>query len=261
MAIPTLITRPSLKFWNGPPPWRLPWKRARRRSSGRSLQVNLDYLFNPHPTGSSPREAHVTNLVCVVNTTGTPYYQHQPLRDVVIWYWLSEGIRDGILKEVSGNIQAFDFEEGKELAADAWLEDWNRLRARGDVPNRIEAIELRSDPRAGGFFLYQPAQAQIEISREGGEIQVEIQDFISPTILERLRQQSGLLAAQVTNWRAMVDCVMIDPAYNGQMFNIAVADVPERKADLVAGSYRLPAREGETMVAVKIVDMLVVERV
>jgi hypothetical protein len=50
-----------------------------------------------------------TNVVCVINTTGTPYYKRQPLRDVVIWYGLSEGIRDGILKEVAGNIQAYDF--------------------------------------------------------------------------------------------------------------------------------------------------------
>ena len=50
-----------------------------------------------------------TNLVVVVNTTGTPYFQRQPLRDVVIWYGLSEGIRDGILKDVV-NIQAYDFE-------------------------------------------------------------------------------------------------------------------------------------------------------
>lgn len=46
-----------------------------------------------------------TGVVCVVNTTGTPYFQHQPLREVVVWYGLSEGIRDGILKPVSGNIE------------------------------------------------------------------------------------------------------------------------------------------------------------
>ncbi len=34
-----------------------------------------------------------TSLVCVVNTTGTPYFQRQPLKDVVIWYGLSERIR------------------------------------------------------------------------------------------------------------------------------------------------------------------------
>ena len=51
-----------------------------------------------------------TDLLCVVNTTGTPYYQRQPLRDVVIWYGLSEGIRDNILKAVDGNIYAYDFD-------------------------------------------------------------------------------------------------------------------------------------------------------
>jgi len=52
-----------------------------------------------------------TDLLCVINTTGTPYYKRQPLRDVVIWYGLSEGIRDGILKEVADNIYAYDFDK------------------------------------------------------------------------------------------------------------------------------------------------------
>jgi type III restriction enzyme len=51
-----------------------------------------------------------TNVVAVVNTTGTPYFKRQPLRDVVVWYGLSEGIRDNILKDPAGNIQAYDFE-------------------------------------------------------------------------------------------------------------------------------------------------------
>jgi hypothetical protein len=51
-----------------------------------------------------------TSLVCVVNTTGTPYFRRQPLKDVVVWYGLSEGIRDGILKDLAGNIQAYDFD-------------------------------------------------------------------------------------------------------------------------------------------------------
>jgi type III restriction enzyme len=49
-----------------------------------------------------------TRVACVINTTGTPYFQRQPLRDVVIWYGLSQGIRENILKDVSDNIQMFD---------------------------------------------------------------------------------------------------------------------------------------------------------
>ncbi len=43
----------------------------------------------------------------------------------------------------------------------------------------------------------------------------------------------------------MVDCVMIDPADNGQVFNVVLSDVPEKKSDA-----------GKTIVAVKVIDML-----
>ena len=42
----------------------------------------------------------------------------------------------------------------------------------------------------------------------------------------------------------------------GQVFNVVLADVPEKKSDLVAGKYTLPAPEGENNMAVKITDML-----
>lgn len=54
--------------------------------------------------------ARETSLKVVVNTTGTPYFERQPLRDVVVWYGLGQGIRDGILKEVANNIQVFDLD-------------------------------------------------------------------------------------------------------------------------------------------------------
>jgi DNA modification methylase len=145
---------------------------------------------------------------------------------------------------------------GKELAVDAWLEDWNRLRRQGDFPNKIEVIELRSDPRYGGFFTHKAAQAEVKVERTEKGIEVTIESFISPTIIERLKQQAGILAPQIDDWRAMVDSVMIDSAYNGEVFNVVLADVPEKKSDLVEGKYSLPAPDGETTVAVKITDML-----
>src|ERR1019366_9036545 len=145
---------------------------------------------------------------------------------------------------------------GKELSVDGWLEDWNRLRKHAKTPNKIEVIELRTDPKYGKFIAHQPAQAKVKIARKGDKIAVEILDFISPTILERLESQAGLLNPKIDDWRAMVDCVMIDPAYDGKVFNIALADVPEKKADFVQGKYELPAPKGKTTVAVKITDML-----
>ena len=36
-----------------------------------------------------------------------------------------------------------------ELAAKAWIEDWNGLRKSKDAINRITVIELRTDPEYG----------------------------------------------------------------------------------------------------------------
>jgi len=64
----------------------------------KKVRKTVDYLHENSP-----------NLVCVVNTTGTPYFKRQPLRDVVVWYGLSQGIADNILKSVGNNIHAYDF--------------------------------------------------------------------------------------------------------------------------------------------------------
>jgi hypothetical protein len=146
---------------------------------------------------------------------------------------------------------------GKELAVEVWLADWNRMRKQGDTPNKIEVIELRSDPKYGKFIAHKPAKARVEIRRMKDKVVVEVKDFLSPTVIERLQEQAGpLLAPKIPDWRAMVDSVMIDPAYDGKVFNIALADVPERKQDYVQGRYEFPAPESKTTIAVKVTDML-----
>lgn len=145
---------------------------------------------------------------------------------------------------------------GIELAAQAWIEDWNRLRRGRNAVNRIEVIELRTDERYGAFLAHDPASARVKIERKGGKIHVRIDDFISPTILKRLAEHTGVVHPKIDDWRAMVDCVMIDTSYGGEVFDIALSDVPERKTDLVRGEYELPAPMARTTVAVKITDML-----
>lgn len=144
---------------------------------------------------------------------------------------------------------------GKELAVQAWLEDWNRNRKRTGLPNQIEAKDLRVDAKSGGFFVHKPAEANIKFKRAGDKVNVEIETFLSPTIIERLKSQAGLLSPQIDDWRAMVDSVMIDSAYDGKVFNITLADVPEKKNDLVEGKYVVEAKKNAT-IAVKITDML-----
>jgi hypothetical protein len=80
-----------------------------------------------------------TNVICVVNTTGTPYYQRQPLKDVVIWYGLSEGIRDGILKDLAGNIQAYHFDGDASAYVAHVIEDFFRDYGNITLPNGSSA--------------------------------------------------------------------------------------------------------------------------
>jgi hypothetical protein len=54
----------------------------------------------------------------------------------------------------------------------------------------------------------------------------------------------------------MADVVLIDTAYDGQVFDITLSDVPEKMDDLVSGRYEVRAPGGTTTVAVKIIDML-----
>lgn len=90
-----------------------------------------------------------TKVIAVVNTTGTPYFQRQPLRDVVIWYGLSEGIRDDILKDVSGNVQAFDF-EGNTAAyvthvVKDFFRDYGEVRLPDGAPAKLAMYFPQTD--------------------------------------------------------------------------------------------------------------------
>ena len=111
----------------------------------------------------------------------------------------------------------------------------------------------------------------MEIERKGEKVVVYIKDFVSPTIIERLNN-GGIFKLKIPDFRAMIDTVLIDTNYDGKTFRIALADVPEKKSDYIAGHYELdipkgrttpasadggtPFIKGDTTVAVKIIDML-----
>lgn len=70
----------------------------------KKVRLTVDYL------------AQQTNLLCTVNTTGTPYAGREMLKDVVYWYGLAEGIQDGYLKSVKGNIESYSFNAANAAA-------------------------------------------------------------------------------------------------------------------------------------------------
>lgn len=141
---------------------------------------------------------------------------------------------------------------GKELTVDHWTEEWNKKHS----VNKIKIIELRTDKKYGSFLIHKPAEAKINIRREKNKAIIEIQDFISPTIIERLNIDNNLFKVKIPDFRAMIDCVLIDNNFDGNTFHIVYSDVPEKKKDLVKGKYEIEIPEKKTKVAVKIIDML-----
>jgi hypothetical protein len=141
---------------------------------------------------------------------------------------------------------------GKELAIDPWTTEWNKKHP----VNKIKVIELKTDKKYGSFLIHKPAEAKINIIRKNSEAIIEIQNFISPTIIERLNIDNKLFKVKIPDFRSMIDCVLIDNNYDGNTFHIVYSDVPEKKNDLVKGRYEIEIPKKKTKVAVKIIDML-----
>ena len=118
--------------------------------------------------------------------------------------------------------------------------------------NRITICDIQQD----GVITDQPAEAEVQIAREGKKASVKIIDYISPSILARLEINRTLFNEQIGDFRAQIDCVLIDTDYNGKVFNIVESDLPTKKTDFITGKYELPLPRADAKVAVKIVDML-----
>ncbi|MEN9396074.1 MAG: hypothetical protein RLZ81_604 [Pseudomonadota bacterium] len=145
---------------------------------------------------------------------------------------------------------------GWQHDARTWIDTYNRNRP----VNKLHVIELRTDRKLGGLIRHEPLSAHVTAKREGqganARLVVELHDVVSPTISQRLNLEQGVFRAQITDWRAVVDCILIDTQHDGQVFNVTLADVPERKQDLVSGRYELPAPPAGSTLAVKVIDML-----
>lgn len=141
---------------------------------------------------------------------------------------------------------------GKELAVDPWIDDYNKKHP----VNKIDIIELRTDSRYGKFLIHKPCEGKVEIKRKGDKAVVEIKEFISPSIIERLNDGDKVIKVKIPDFKSMIDVILMDNDYDGKVFNIKYSDVPEKKSDLVVGKYEIDIPKKKAVVAVKIIDML-----
>lgn len=119
-----------------------------------------------------------SKVVTVINTTGTPYYKRQILKDVIYWYGLSQGIKDGILKEVKGNIVAYP-----DVSQKYFLED-----VISDFFKHYKDVKIYD----GSFAKIAIYFSKIEDLREAKTIieKVLIKNKINPSIILEVHNES-----------------------------------------------------------------------
>jgi len=147
---------------------------------------------------------------------------------------------------------------GRETKVDAWVEEWNKKQPYKDTRDKKRMRQfIIFDLKDKNFVSYEPSKAEIEIKRAGKDkVKIKITSFISPTIIKRLELEPGLLQKKIPDFRSMIDVVLVDTDYDGEVFKIGFSDVPEKQNDLVKGEYELEVSEKPTKVAVKVIDML-----
>ena len=146
----------------------------------------------------------------------------------------------------SRNITVFCYGINSNIQAE--LKDENRRRA----VNKIFVRDIGSE----GITTFEPASAEVDFEREGENVKITISEYISPTILARMDIDRTIFHEQIDDFRAQIDCVLIDTDYTGEHFTIVESDVPEKKDDFVEGEYTVSLPHPDARVAVKIIDML-----
>ncbi len=132
------------------------------------------------------------------------------------------------------------------------LEIIKELAKEKNPVNKITVCDIQQD----GVTTNQPAQAAVGIIKKGKKVTVKIDDYISPSILARLEIERTIFDEQIDDFRAQIDCVLIDTDYDDKHFNIVASDLPGKKTDYIKSEYELTLPSANAKVAVKIVDML-----
>lgn len=107
----------------------------------------------------------------------------------------------------------------------------------------IEVVDILRDKKDLEFKRDSQAEAVLKHDK------VIIKNFYPMNLLQKLSLQKE----NVDEWRQLVDSIMVDYNYDGNILNPQIIDIPE-KNDLVKGEYKIPSDHG--IVRVKITDLL-----
>lgn len=117
------------------------------------------------------------------------------------------------------------------------------LENESNYKMKVEVVDILRD-KSDLTFKYD-SEASIEI--KDGKLVIEA--FYPRNLLQKLSQQKD----DVTEWREMVESIMIDWNYDGAVMEPIIIDIPA-KDEFVVGEYEIP--EGANNIKIKITDLL-----
>ena len=167
---------------------------------------------------------------------------HRPLTPLDIAQIIDKALEkesdEDVLVYCSGTQDYFKIEELKN--------QHNKMRAG---INTLSITDIQKD----GVIQFKPAEFEIEIKKNGKTAEIEIKNYLSHQILQKMNLEKSIFDTQITNFKSQIDYILIDTNYNGEIFTTHFSDVPKRKTDLIKAKYTL---EAQGKIAIKIVDML-----
>jgi len=130
------------------------------------------------------------------------------------------------------------------------------IRTENNTGVDIEIKNIQQEKE--NLIFKKPPEANIELVKHANSISLQLKDFFSPYLMQKLESENKKSLkdegkARVTDFRQIIDSVAIDPAYDGELFNAQIIDIPSKK-ELIKANYEIKDFKG--VIAVKIIDIL-----
>jgi site-specific DNA-methyltransferase (adenine-specific)/adenine-specific DNA-methyltransferase len=176
-----------------------------------------------------------------------------------------------LLKSVSDKLDSFTvkaksksgeaiYEEGVLVVCSGMeLDVTDFLKKENKTGVKMEVRDIITDKK--NLIFKKRAEAKIEAKTKDKKLTVELKDFYSPRLMQKLEIENEKVVkkdqrAKVSDFRQIIDSVMIDVDYDGKLFNAEVIDLPDKK-EVIKAKYEWEyPKKGKYTVAVKVVDVL-----
>lgn len=176
-----------------------------------------------------------------------------------------------VIKNIEKNIDGFTakktskageetYEEGVLVIGSGIESDvMDFIKKENKTHVKIEARDIQSDKK--NLIFKKPPEAQIEVTVDKSTLKVEIKDFFSPLLVQKLQleNEKRLKEESITkieDFKQIIESVTIDVNYDGKLFNAEIMDLPDKKSEIKAVYEYKYTKTGTNTVAIKIIDVL-----